>query len=109
MHFINTLHFHTHTQGPDDLRLSLLVMRKTLAVMQVITLCQCGGSFHCLPKYVSDGRRKRYHAALHSLEQAVDKIAIMTTAIHEPGITMDTVSGCGLSGKGGGVLYMCTF
>ena len=37
-------------QAPDDLRLSLLVMRKTLSVMQVLTLWQCGGSFHCLPR-----------------------------------------------------------
>ena len=37
-------------QDPDDLRLSLLVMRKTLSVMQVLTLWQCGGSFQCLPR-----------------------------------------------------------
>jgi len=123
-------------------------MRKTLAVMQILTLCQCGGSFHCLPRweegdkaeggrdrcegeeggeggvdlklnmnlhdmynnlvkltvnvyalscvhitrYVADGRRKRYHSALHSLELAVDKIAIITTALNEPGITTDSVS-----------------
>ena len=67
-------------------------MKKTLAVMQVLTLCQCGGSFQCLPRYVADGHRKRYHTALHSLELAVDKIAIITTAINEPGISMDVVS-----------------
>lgn len=79
-------------QGFDDLRLSLLVMKKTLAVMQVLTLCQCGGSFQCLPRYVADGHRKRYHTALHSLELAVDKIAIITTAVNEPGISLDVVS-----------------
>lgn len=67
-------------------------MKKTLAVMQVLTLCQCGGSFQCLPRYVADGHRKRYHTALHSLELAVDKIAIITTAINEPGISVDVVS-----------------
>ena len=79
-------------QGFDDLRLSLLVMKKTLAVMQVLTLCQCGGSFQCLPRYVADSHRKRYHTALHSLELAVDKIAIITTAVNEPGISLDVVS-----------------
>ena len=82
----------TCVQGFDDLHLSLLVMKKTLAVMQVLTLCQCGGSFQCLPRYVTDGHRKRYHTALHSLELAVDKIAIITTAINEPGISVDVVS-----------------
>ena len=83
---------YTSIQGFDDLHLSLLVMKKTLAVMQVLTLCQCGGSFQCLPRYVADGHRKRYHTALHSLELAVDKIAIITTAINEPGISVDVVS-----------------
>ena len=67
-------------------------MRKTLAVMQVLTLCQCGGSLHCLPKYVSDGKRKRYHMALQSLELAVDKISIVTTALSEQGLAKDSVS-----------------
>jgi hypothetical protein len=67
-------------------------MRKTLAVMQVLTLCQCGGSLQCLPKYVSDGKRKRYHMALQSLEMAVDKISIITTALSEEGLTRDSVS-----------------
>ena len=62
--------------------------------MQVLTLCQCGGSFQCLPRYVADGHRKRYHTALHSLELAVDKIAIITTAVNEPGISLDVVSFC---------------
>lgn len=75
-------------QGRDDLRLSLFVMRKTLAVMQVLTLCQCGGNVRCLPKYVTDGKRKRYHMALQSLEMAVDKISIITTAIREEGLPM---------------------
>lgn len=82
-------------QDPDDLRLSLTVMRKTLALMQVLTLCQCGGSFHCLPKYVADGKRKRYHMALQSLEMAVDKISIITTALHEPALPKDSVSTMG--------------
>ena len=69
-------------------------MKKTLAVMQVMTLCQCGGSFHCLPKYMAEGRNKHYHGALHTLEEAVDKIAIITTALTEPGIAVDTVSVC---------------
>lgn len=43
----------------DDMTLGVLVMRKTLAIMQVITLWQCGGSFHCLPRFVVDGKRKR--------------------------------------------------
>ena len=88
----NELSMYVNMQGFDDLHLSLLVMKKTLAVMQVLTLCQCGGSFHCLPRYVADGHRKRYHTALHSLELAVDKIAIITTAVNEPGISLDVVS-----------------
>ena len=67
-------------------------MKKTLAVMQVLTLCQCGGSLHCLPKYVADGKRKRYHMALQSLEMAVDKISIITTALTEQGLHRDSVS-----------------
>ena len=55
------VHVHVHhmvnvynvLQDPDDLRLSLLVMRKTLSVMQVLTLWQCGGSFQCLPRSAS--------------------------------------------------------
>ena len=39
-----------HCKDRDDLRLSLLVMHKTLSVMQVLTLWQCGGSFQCLPR-----------------------------------------------------------
>ena len=80
-------------QDPDDLRLSLTVMKKTLALMEVLTLCQCGGSLHCLPKYVADGKRKRYHMALQSLEMAVDKISIITTALNEPDLPKDSV-GC---------------
>ena len=94
-HIIHTrIHHNLYVtvQGFDDLRLSLLVMKKTLAVMQVLTLCQCGGSFQCLPRYVADSHRKRYHTALHSLELAVDKIAIITTAVNEPGISLDVVS-----------------
>ena len=79
-------------KGPDDLHLSLLVMRKTLAVMQVITLCQCGGSLQCLPKYVVDGKRKRYHMALQSLEKSVDKIAIITSALAERDVCKESVS-----------------
>ena len=74
-------------KAPDDLRLSLLVMRKTLSVMQMLTLWQCGGSFQCLPRYVADGHRKRYHSALRSLEVAVDRIAILTTSLSDPGLT----------------------
>ena len=74
-------------KAPDDLRLSLLVMRKTLTVMQLLTLWQCGGSFHCLPRYVADGHRKRYHSALRSLEMAVDRIAILTTSLADPALT----------------------
>ena len=74
-------------KAPDDLRLSLLVMRKTLTVMQLLTLWQCGGSFHCLPRYVADGHRKRYHSALRSLEMAVDRIAILTTSLSDPALT----------------------
>ena len=66
-------------------------MRKTLAVMEVLTLCQCGGSVTCLPKYVADGKRKRYHMALQSLEMAVDKISIISTALSEQGLTKDSV------------------
>ena len=69
-------------------------MKKTLAVMQVLTLCQCGGSFQCLPRYVSDGRRKRYHSALSSLEVAVDKISVISTAISDQDVTVDAVSCC---------------
>ena len=74
-------------KAPDDLRLSLLVMRKTLTVMQMLTLWQCGGSFHCLPRYVADGHRKRYHSALRCLEVAVDRIAILTTSLADPGLS----------------------
>lgn len=77
-------------KDPDDLRLSLLVMRKTLSVMQVLTLWQCGGSFHCLPRYVAGGERKRYHSALRSLEMTVDKIAILTTSLADANITRST-------------------
>ena len=83
-------------KAPDDLRLSLLVMRKTLTVMQLLTLWQCGGSFQCLPRYVADGQRKRYHSALRSLEVAVDKIAILTTSLADTStsttsaVTMET-------------------
>ena len=73
-------------RAPDDLRLSLLVMRKTLTVMQLLTLWQCGGSFQCLPRYVADGHRKRYHSALRSLEVAVDRIAILTTSLADPSV-----------------------
>ncbi len=76
-----------------------MMMKKTLAVMQVLTLCQCGGSLHCLPKYVADGRRKRYNLALHSLEMSMDKIAIVTTALTETGLSSESVS---LSYKGAG-------
>lgn len=74
-------------KAPDDLRLSLLVMRKTLTVMQLLTLWQCGGSFQCLPRYVADGHRKRYHSALRSLEVAVDRIAILTTSLADQALT----------------------
>lgn len=74
-------------KDPDDLRLSLLVMRKTLSVMQILTLWQCGGSFRCLPRYVADGERKRYHSALRSLEMTVDRIAILTTSLADANIT----------------------
>ena len=67
-------------------------MRKTLALMEVLTLCQCGGSLQCLPKYVADGKRKRYHLALQSLEKGVDKIAIITGALAERNISKDSVS-----------------
>ena len=67
-------------------------MKKTLAVMKVLTLCECGGSFQCLPKYVADGKRKRYHLALHSLEMAVDKITIISTALNETGLSKESVS-----------------
>lgn len=77
-------------QPPDDLRLSILAMRKTLAVMQLLTLWQCGGSFRCLPRYAVDCRKKKYQAALHCLELAVDKIAIITAALNEPGATTET-------------------
>lgn len=73
------------------MRLSLTVMRKTLAVMEVLTLCQCGGSLKCLPKYVADGKRKRYHMALQSLEMAVDKISIISTALNERGLNKASV------------------
>ena len=59
--------------------------------MEVLTLCQCGGSFQCLPKYVADGKRKRYHMALQSLEMAVDKITIISTALNEPALPSDSV------------------
>ena len=53
---------------------------------------EVGTNLHCSCRYVADGRRRRYHSALHSLELAVDKIAIITTALNEPGITPDSVS-----------------
>ena len=74
------------SNDPDNLRLSLLVMRKTLSLMQILTLWQCGGSFQCLPRFVSDGHRRRYHSALRCLEMAVDRIAILTTALADPNI-----------------------
>ena len=80
------------SQPTDDMGIGLLLVRKTLAVMKLLTLWQCGGSFHCLPRYVADGKRKRYHAALHSMEQTVDKIAVLTTALSEPGVTSEAVS-----------------
>ena len=49
-------------------------------------------NLYCLYRYVADGRRRRYHSALHSLELAVDKIAIITSALNEPGITPESVS-----------------
>ena len=61
-------------------------------MMQILTFCQCGGSLQCLPKYVADGKRKRYQLALNSLELAVDKIAIITTALREVQLTNDSVS-----------------
>ncbi len=67
-------------------------MRKTLAVMEVLTLCQCGGSVKCLPRYVVDGKRKRYHMALQTLEKTVDKIAIITSALNERNVSKDSVS-----------------
>ena len=74
-------------KAPDDLRHSLLVMRKTLTVMQLLTLWQCGGSFQCLPRYVADGQRRRYHSALRCLEVAVDRIAILTTSLADASTT----------------------
>ena len=53
---------------------------------------EVGTNLHCSCRYVADGRRRRYHSALHSLELAVDNIAIITTALNEPGITPDSVS-----------------
>ena len=64
------------------------------AVIQVITLCQCGGSVHCLPKTLKEMGHKNYHRALHTLEEAVDKIAVITAALSERGITLDTVCVC---------------
>ena len=69
-------------------------MKKTLAVMEILTLCQCGGSLKLLPRYVADGKRKRYHLALQSLEMAVDKIAIITSAFTERDLTKESVRGC---------------
>lgn len=79
-------------QGTDDLRLSLLVMRKTLVVMQVLALCQCGRSAHCLPRNLKEMGHKSYQRALHTLEETVDKIAVITAALSEQGIPLDTVS-----------------
>ena len=48
-----------------------------------------GGSAH---RQDDNSNHHAYHTALHSLELAVDKIAIITTAINEPGISVDVVS-----------------
>lgn len=60
-------------------------MRRTLAVMQILTLWGCGGRFEFLPK-PSANRLKKYPSALRSLEIAVDRISVITTALNEPGI-----------------------
>ena len=94
-HIISLVYTPTHSlmlttrQGPDNLSLSLLAMKKTLAVMEVLALCQCGGSGNLLPHYVADGKRKRYHLALLSLEMAIDKVAIITSAQTESGLTKE--------------------
>ncbi len=67
-------------------------MRKTLAVMQVLTLCQCGGTVRCLPRTLKEMGHRNYTTAIHTLEEAIDKIAVVTAALSEQGITMDSVS-----------------
>lgn len=67
-------------------------MRKTLAVMQVLTLCQCGGTVRCLPRTLKEMGHRNYTKAMHTLEEAVDKIAVVTAALNEQGITMGSVS-----------------
>ena len=91
-------------------------MKKTLAVMEVLTLCQCGGSVKLLPRYVADGKRKRYHLALLSLEMAIDKIAIITSAQTESGLTKENVRtwcveifGGVASASSGNNLSVCAF
>ncbi len=66
-------------------------MRKTLAVMQLLTLCQCGGSVQCLPHTLKELGHRNYQKALHTLEEAVDKIAVVTAALSERGLPVDTV------------------
>jgi hypothetical protein len=68
-------------------------LSRTLALMQVLTLWQCGGLFHCLPKSSESIHRSHYsQPALRTLELAVDKISILSTSLAHPGKTPLTVS-----------------
>lgn len=64
-------------------------MYKTLAVVQ--TLWQCGtGGISSDPAPLK--QRQAYHPALESLERTADTIAILLTALGEPGLPAEVVS-----------------
>ncbi|XP_019851342.1 PREDICTED: RUN domain-containing protein 1-like [Amphimedon queenslandica] len=60
---------------------------RTLAVMQLLTLWQCGGVFNCLPDSSSEMTSKPTipsPSALRGLELSVDKISIIATTLSQP-------------------------
>eukprot|EP00731_Ephydatia_muelleri_P024949 Em0017g32a len=96
----------------DPEQIGVLMMKKTLTIMQVLTLWQCGGRLNCLPKYANlEKKRLRYQlghiaivqsvpysihlpssrTALQSLELAVNKVSLIANALNQPDVSDEVV------------------